>query len=516
VCPVLNEQSRWLKSGRGRAEDANMSTVGDVTSLGELVRERTDTAHAVGRGSVTTLAPPSDHDISVLRHSSIEPAATVLSDSAQLALLDAMPVAVLLIDRHAVVRFANLQTAEMLGVARNGIYGRSVLDFVLIDDLDFAADLLDTGSRYSGEIMGPSRMRYLDAAGVSHWTQVWAHDAPAEMGVDGYILTLTRESVRDVLVSAVNSLAMDNELDRNLAAVALSARAVPIRGIGVILLVEESASDDGTRFRHVGPWPIDLAAVNAYGTPWRRALVEATDADVDDIAASGLTPGARDALLAAGAKALFVRPIRDIGNEIVGVYVVFRPEHGPASMNQNDHLHDAVRLASLAFAQLRRRDEIESAAHTDALTGIANRTAFNERLETDRRQADVLYVDLDHFKSVNDTFGHQIGDLVVVEAAQRISAALRRADMVYRTGGDEFIVVCGPTGDDPAQRIALAQRIIERLMAPFDVADHRVRIGATVGISRALDTGLSATVRAADAALHTAKERGRSGWFHAI
>jgi diguanylate cyclase (GGDEF)-like protein len=497
-----------------------MSTVGDVTSLGELVRARTDEETAMSRGAVTTLDPPGESVVHPTSPSTVvqdaQPVATVVSDSAQLALLDAMPVAVMLVDRHAVVRFANTQSAVMLGVGRDAIYGRSVLDFVLIDDLDFAADLLDTGSRYSGEIMGPSRMRYIDAAGTSHWTQVWAHDAPAEMGIDGFILTLTHESVRDVLVRAVNSLATDDELDHNLAAVALAVRARPVQGTGVILHVEPSASDDGTRFRHVGPWPIDQAAINAYGTPWRRALVDGTEADVDDVAASGLTPGARDALLAAGVRALFVRPIRDIGREIVGIYVVFRGDHGPASMNQNDHLLDAVRLASLAFAQVRRRDELVSVAHTDALTGIANRTAFNERLETDRRHADVLFVDLDHFKSVNDTFGHQIGDQVVAEAAQRIAAALRRADTVYRIGGDEFIVVCGPTGDDPAQRIALAERIIDRLMAPFDVGDHRVRIGATVGISHSLESGLSATVRAADLALHTAKERGRSGWFHSI
>jgi diguanylate cyclase (GGDEF)-like protein len=507
-----------------------MNTVGEATSRGELGAALSDSrplggmtidSDVLGTGSPLTAddagapAIPSDgFPTRVVAASSAS--TTVLSNNAQLALLDALPVGVLLVDSLANVRFANTQIAAMLGVARDTIYGRSALDFVLIDDLDFAADLLRTGGQYSGEIMGPIRMRYVDAAGSSHWTQVWAYEAPAELGVAGFILTLTHESVSDVLVTAVGSLALDDELDRTLAAVALSAQAMPLRGTGVILRVEESASDDGTRFRHVGDWPIDPAAVNAYGTPWRRALVEECDADVDDIAASGLTPGARDALLATGARALFVRPIRDVGQEVVGVLVVFRNDHGQPSSNHNHHLRDAVRLASLAFGQSRRRGELESAAHTDALTGIANRTAFNERLETDRRHADVLFVDLDHFKSVNDTFGHQVGDLVVVDAAQRIAGAIRRADTVYRTGGDEFVVVCEPTGDDPAQRIALAERIIDRLLAPFDVGDHRVRIGATIGIAQAQEAGLSATVRSADTALYTAKERGRAGWSHSL
>lgn len=522
----------FLKFNFRRTERQNVQVVGGDNSAGTVVPSPMLLAVPRPMDLNSLLAAPANEVISadptvpldrvvpgeIVTDSSFapfEPASTVLSDVARLAMLDAMPVAVFLIDRSATVRFANQHTADMIGIDRDSIFGRNVLDFVLVEDLDFAADLLNGGSRYSGKTMGPSRVRYLDAAGNQHWTQVWANEAPPELGVPGYIVTLTAESVRDVLATAVSSVAVDDELDRTLAAVALAARAMPLEGGGAILVVQPAASDDDARFRAVGNWPLSDAAVNAFGTPWRKALVLGEDCDIEDVAAAGLAPVARDALLAAGVEALFVRTIRDLANTIIGIFVVFRGETGIASVNQDDHLGDAIRLASLAFAQVQTRHDLHAAAHTDALTGVANRAAFNERIESERRVCDVLFVDLDHFKVVNDTFGHQIGDLVVTEAANRIATAVRRDDNVYRTGGDEFVVVCDAMGADPALRIAMSERIIERLMAPFDVADHRVRISATVGIAEGVGRSLEATVRAADVALYAAKERGRAGWSHA-
>jgi diguanylate cyclase (GGDEF)-like protein/PAS domain S-box-containing protein len=451
--------------------------------------------------------------------SAVEPGSTVLADGGRLALLDALPVAVILIDHLANVRFVNQRTAEIIGLARASIYGRNILDFVLVDDLDFAAELLQAGTGFAGTTMGPSRVRYVDAGGDAHWTQVWASTTPAELGIDGFILTLTSESVRDVLATAVSSVAADNELDRTLAAVARSARAMPLCGRGAILVVQpwsvESSVEDPARFRVIGHWPLDQAAINAPGTPWWRALVAAGDTDVDDVAVDPNLPlGARTLMLSADISALFVRVIRDVAGVVIGVYLVFRDAVGPASSNQRDHLNDAVHLAALAFAQTNRRRELETAAHCDALTGVANRAAFMERLEGERRVVDVLFIDLDHFKLVNDTFGHQTGDLVVAAAAGRIAAAVRQDDVVYRAGGDEFVVVCEAMSDD-AERSALAERLVDELMTPFDAGDHNVSIGATVGIASGRNRNLRETVQAADSALYEAKERGRAGWAHA-
>jgi diguanylate cyclase (GGDEF)-like protein/PAS domain S-box-containing protein len=431
-----------------------------------------------------------------------------------LALLDSMPVAIFVIDHHANVHFANDRIAEMIGIPRDQLLGRNVLDFVSVADIDFVADLLDAGTRFSQVLMGPSRVRYLDVVGNEHWTQVWAHATPPELGLNGFVVTLTSESVRDVLATAVTSVAMEDPLDRTLAAVALAARALPFDGRGAILALDSGGADDAQRFRMIGDWPLDEAAINAFGTPWRQATVDGTDVDIDDVSISSLAPGARELLRSAGVAAMFVRPIRDASNEIAGVFVVFRREVGPATANQNDHLDDALRLAGLAFAQRRRRLELEHAAHRDALTGVANRAAFNERVRVERRPADVLFVDLDRFKAVNDTHGHDVGDKVIALAAKRLGSTVRRNDVVYRTGGDEFVVLCEETGADPAARIWLAERIIEQLSAPYDVGDLRVSIGATVGIAAIGDRSLVDTVRAADQSLYRAKDAGRARWAH--
>lgn len=438
----------------------------------------------------------------------------ILSDASRLILLDAMPVAVFLIDTMATVRYANRRTADMLGLDREDFLGRSVLDFVDSADIDFAADLFNVGTRWDSDTLGPSRIRYIDSCGQPHWTQVWAQACPEELGIEGYIVSLTNESVRDVLATAVGSVAADDNIDETLRAIAKSARALPFSGTGAVLMPDLTGSEGANDFRMIGDWPIEHKSINALGTPWRKAFEEQTDCDVDDVAASGLAPAARQMLGDAGVAALFVRPIVDAGGSTVGVFVVFRTDSGEASPNQEHHLLDAIRLAALAFAQKRRRLELENAALRDFLTGVGNRAALSDRLKTERRAADVLFIDLDRFKAVNDTFGHDVGDQVVSMAAGRIENTVRRDDMVYRTGGDEFVVVCEASGEDATERIMLAERIIARLHESFAIGDDDIRIGATVGIAAAGDRSLLETVRAADQALYTAKQQGGAGWAH--
>ncbi len=445
----------------------------------------------------------------------VEAGSAVLSDAARLTLLDAIPAAVFLIDGEANIRFSNLRTAQLLGMDRHELLGRNVLDFVVADDLDFAVELFDAGSGYAGMTMGPSRVRYLDTGGNSHWTQVWATTAPVELGIEGFIITLTDESVRDVLATAISHVAVDDDLDRTLAAIALSARAMPLCGRGVVLVEQPAEHGDAVTFRCVGDWPIDAATVDADETPWRRAVHEGVDADVDEVsAADHLPPTVKGRLIEAGIGSMFVRPIRVGDGKAVAVYVVFVGDVGAATVNQQDHLQESTRLASLAFAQTQRRTELEFAATCDALTGVPNRAAFMDRLHEEQRNVDVLFVDLDHFKAVNDTFGHDAGDEVITATAERITESIRSGDVVYRTGGDEFIVVCEAMSGE-AERAALAERIVQRLMETLEFGEQRIQIGATVGIACGRGRDLAETVAAADQALYVAKERGRAGWVHA-
>jgi diguanylate cyclase (GGDEF)-like protein/PAS domain S-box-containing protein len=437
-----------------------------------------------------------------------------------LVLLDVMPVAVFVIDAAATILFANERSLAMVGYERCEVLGRSALDFIDARDAQFAASLLETGSEYDGAVMGPSRIRYLDRDGVSHFSQFWSHEAPPELGLAGYVVTLTPESVRDVLASAVTSVTSDEPLDRTLAAIAMSGRAMPLDGIGSILLVEPSAPTDQDKFRIVGEWPIAPGLINAYGTPWRRCLIRNESQDVLDAAFGDVDARTGAEMAMAKLPAAWVRPIADASGDVVAVFIVWRRLASVVSVNQEQHMDDAIRLAHLALEQDRHRRELEFAAHRDVLTGVGNRASLNDRMELTRLPSSVLFIDLDRFKAVNDTFGHAVGDEVIAQTGRRIAAAVRRGDDVYRTGGDEFIVVCDPDHVDERGLLVLADRITERLRAPFDCRDHRVRIGATIGIASGrphpeVTRSLQDTILVADRAMYVAKDRGRGSVHHA-
>lgn len=171
----------------------------------------------------------------------------------------------------------------------------------------------------------------------------------------------------------------------------------------------------------------------------------------------------------------------------------------------------------------RKRAEAQIArlAHYDPLTDLPNRVLFQKSL-TDAlsrraRKGDQLavhFIDLDRFKTVNDTLGHPLGDALLREAAERLRRCVREGDTVARLGGDEFAVVqTGLSDMDGATR--LAARIVAAMAAPFDLAGHQVVIGASVGVSAAPSDGedVDELLKKADMALYRAKGDGR-GAFH--
>jgi diguanylate cyclase (GGDEF)-like protein/PAS domain S-box-containing protein len=173
-------------------------------------------------------------------------------------------------------------------------------------------------------------------------------------------------------------------------------------------------------------------------------------------------------------------------------------------------------VLTMTLAWRRQAVELRRAATTDALTGLTNRAGFwpAYRILTARRgePVAVLSIDLDDFKSVNDTMGHAVGDALLDAVGDRLLGAVRPSDLVSRFGGDEFVVVVCDLPTDDVVRIA--GRIVESLGEPFALPDHEVAIGASVGI--AVSTGgavdAEALLERADRALYRAKHAGRSRW----
>jgi diguanylate cyclase (GGDEF)-like protein len=165
--------------------------------------------------------------------------------------------------------------------------------------------------------------------------------------------------------------------------------------------------------------------------------------------------------------------------------------------------------------------QIAFLAHHDALTGLANRVQLREHIETTLEdverggKASVLCMDLDNFKTINDTLGHSVGDALLCAVSGRLRGLVRDKDLVCRTGGDEFAIVQPGPGQPMAAAAALAGRIVEALSVPFELGDHQVVVGASVGIAIAPDDGNNADqlLKNADMALYRAKEDGRAR-FH--
>jgi diguanylate cyclase (GGDEF)-like protein/PAS domain S-box-containing protein len=165
------------------------------------------------------------------------------------------------------------------------------------------------------------------------------------------------------------------------------------------------------------------------------------------------------------------------------------------------------------------QERITRLAHYDVLTGLPNRLSFLQALsgawDAKGRTAGcaVLCLDLDHFKGVNDSLGHPIGDALLVEAARRLRACVGEAGIVTRLGGDEFAVVVREDLS-PASLGALAQAIVDALSLPYALNDHHVSIGASVGIAVApADAGDADTLlKNADLALYRAKGDGRGAY----
>ncbi|HEV7255903.1 MAG TPA: EAL domain-containing protein [Mesorhizobium sp.] len=155
-------------------------------------------------------------------------------------------------------------------------------------------------------------------------------------------------------------------------------------------------------------------------------------------------------------------------------------------------------------------------AHYDALTGLPNRLLFREELDRAVARAhrgetvSVLCLDLDHFKSVNDTLGHPIGDALLKAVAGRLSDCLRSSDTVARLGGDEFAVVQAGIAS-PEDATALAQRLIGALGMPYDLEGHQIIVGTSVGIALSPSDSIDVDqlLKCADMALYRAKADGR-------
>jgi len=274
-----------------------------------------------------------------------------------------------------------------------------------------------------------------------------------------------------------------------------------------------------------GAWAVS----RSISRPLHRLALTAQLAAVGNLTAVDVPPS-RDAIGEIGAAIDELRArsdgIASAAEEIAGgdLSRVIEPRSG------GDRLGWALRtmtqrLASMV-AQSEQRSEqlagevgsLQESASTDMLTGLANRRKFSALLESgivnalaESQQLGLLFIDLDGFKRVNDTMGHDVGDELLRCVSDRLTAAVGAGDAVGRFGGDEFTVMVSPSADhDDGHVQATARRVVEALTMPYDVGGRTVQLGASLGAAQFPEHGDSAEqlLRTSDQAMYEAKQAG--------
>jgi diguanylate cyclase (GGDEF)-like protein/PAS domain S-box-containing protein len=224
-------------------------------------------------------------------------------------------------------------------------------------------------------------------------------------------------------------------------------------------------------------------------------------------------------------RAYFGVPLNVSG--VVHGALVFASRHPRAESGIDSAERDMVQLIGLfvatALERAQQNERIEQLAFNDALTGLPNRVLFTDRIEhtlaTARRYNRgfaVMYIDVDHFKTVNDKYGHAVGDATLQEVAHRLRLATRESDTISRFGGDEFVIL-QPIVDGPSDAADLARKLNIAMLEPvvIDGVPHKVRLSIGIALYPGDGATIEQLMEAADRALYRAKKEGRNRWCFA-
>jgi diguanylate cyclase (GGDEF)-like protein len=211
------------------------------------------------------------------------------------------------------------------------------------------------------------------------------------------------------------------------------------------------------------------------------------------------------------------------GEERVAMLILYAGEAGFFGAEETELLVDLADDISFALELINKEQKLNALAYHDLLTGLANRQLLTEHLRQGialahrlQRMIALVFIDLDHFKSVNDTLGHSAGDRLLKEIAARLASCTREGDIVSRFGGDEFVMVLPNLTDDDAL-VPVIRRVLDSVSeaVPLDGCDVRVTCSIGVALYPRDGADLDTLLKKADATMYRVKRRGRGEFlFH--
>jgi diguanylate cyclase (GGDEF)-like protein len=418
---------------------------------------------------------------------------------------------VLVIDGWGTIAEAHGGCGGFLGYDLDALAGRNVLE--LVDPAEH-----DEVASYFVESAGgvprttllplPFRSTMIDASGATHAVDVIPTGRPEDPDVNGWVVVLVPLSMQAGPARSLDAElggADRQEVKRLLAEELQIDNAAWVTRLFLVDLPSRHVT--GSRTDDHGLLPTIERAVARGWSPWNEAGSGVGEFDVP----IGTAPtGVQTLAFDHGWRLVEAAPIV-LDGDVVAAYIRFsRPfDQSPfdsVRTNVETRIRGLVDVTRLLYSRWRDQDALVVAARTDPLTGLANRDAFTDALADSGESVAVVYIDIDHFKAVNDEWGHAVGDQVLREVARRISSACRRDDVVARIGGDEFVVLLRCVDDVIAGRIC--RRIIDEVAIQLNLPVGPRHVSVSVGL--AIDPLAGDLVEQADQAMLAAKRLGRA------
>ena len=432
------------------------------------------------------------------------------------------PVGVLVVDDDLCTIWASEEVVALGVGGRGDLVGVSALDLVRVDELDTAAGLLERSANGSGRSATVAVSLYLSPHETASF-DVWSENRLGDADIRARALVIRAAEPRSELALLGDQMFVLNRLSAGEPLGEVLHRVTDLlehRDPHAFACIMEYDPLDEALHPLIAPHlPVPVigsliglrpAAGGPAGSGSFHADVAQFAADVStDPAYSQLAP----TLTANGIRSCWSIPIRSFNDgSRMGTIDVFRTVAGHPGDAESRVLSLASRLAAIAIDQDARERELRHQAMHDPLTGLPNRAMFSERLAEAAEDGNVgvLFLDLDRFKLVNDTLGHEFGDEVLRAVADRLADAVVEPLLVSRFGGDEFTVLV-PKVEAPSDLVAVGEELLAALAPPYTVRDHRIVLRASVGAALALNRpdDPRSLVRDADTALYHAKEKGR-------